>query len=224
MEVVSFVRERLAAIADPDRAAKMQRYLRTSMPMFGVPAPAQKKILREAIAAFVPEDRDAWARNVAALWDEDEREMKYAAITYARGFARRFLDPEAVPLIERMVRDGAWWDLVDDIAANLLGLVVLHHREAMRPVLEDWITDESLWIRRGAVMCQVKHKEKTDVAMLLDFCRRCAHEKTYWMRKAIGCALRHLARTDPDVVRAFLDEMGDKLSGLTRREAAKHLS
>src|SRR5438552_1134257 len=46
---------------------------------------------------------------------------------------------------------------------------------------------------------------------------------TFWLRKAIGWALRDHARTDPDWVRAEVARLGDRLSGLSRREALKHL-
>ena len=48
-------------------------------------------------------------------------------------------------------------------------------------------------------------------------------DRSFWLRKAIGWALREYARTDPDWVRAYVASAGDRLSGLSRREALKHL-
>jgi 3-methyladenine DNA glycosylase AlkD len=93
----------------------------------------------------------------------------------------------------------------------------------MAPVLERWITSEDLWLRRTAILSQTRHRAQTDVPMLLDFCRRQASDRTFWIRKAIGWALREHAKTDPEAVRAFLVEMGDRLSPLSRGEAGKHL-
>ena len=93
----------------------------------------------------------------------------------------------------------------------------------MQSVLNRWIDGEDMWLRRSAILCQNRHKERTDQEMLFDFCLRRAHEKEFFIRKAIGWALREYARTRPEEVRAFLLEHGDKLSGLSRREAAKHL-
>jgi 3-methyladenine DNA glycosylase AlkD len=59
--------------------------------------------------------------------------------------------------------------------------------------------------------------------MLFDFCLRRAHEREFFVRKAIGWALREYARSRPEAVRGFLAEHGSTLSGLSRREAAKHL-
>jgi 3-methyladenine DNA glycosylase AlkD len=45
----------------------------------------------------------------------------------------------------------------------------------------------------------------------------------FFIRKAIGWVLREYARTDSDWVRDFVDAHGERLSGLSRREALKHL-
>ena len=48
-------------------------------------------------------------------------------------------------------------------------------------------------------------------------------ESQFFVRKAIGWALRQHARVDPDWVLAFVAGHGDRLSGLSRREALKHV-
>lgn len=122
-----------------------------------------------------------------------------------------------------MAVEGAWWDLVDDVAANLVGALLLGHRAAMRPVMEAWVDDDDMWRRRTAILSQLRHRDQTDAEMLFDFCRRRAHETEFFIRKAIGWALREYSKTDPGAVAAFLRRHGDELSGLSRREAAKHL-
>ena len=201
----------------------MQRYMETEDPFFGVQRPGQRVIERELRRRFVPEGAGDWEAAVRALWAGPERELQYLAIGYAKGFRRRYLTLAAVPLFEELVRDAGWWDRVDDLAANCLGPVVARHREAMRPILERWIEDPDLWIRRTAILVHLKHGGETDVPMLFEFCRRQASDRTFWIRKAIGWALRQHARTDPQAVRAFVGELGDALSGLSRREATKHL-
>jgi 3-methyladenine DNA glycosylase AlkD len=49
------------------------------------------------------------------------------------------------------------------------------------------------------------------------------HEKEFFIRKAIGWALRDHARTAPESVRRFVIEHRDQMSGLSFREATKHL-
>lgn len=224
-ELVTVVREGLGRLGDPERAEHMQRYMKTDMPFIGVSAGERRSVVKEAARRFVPPDRAAWEAAVTALWSGPEREMKYAAIDYGKHRWRgmEFVTLDSVPVFESMVRSGAWWDFVDDLAANCVGRVVKQHRDAMRPALERWIEDEDLWVRRTAILAQLKHKDETDADMLFDFCRRQEADKSFWIRKAIGWALRQHARVDPDAVRVFLAERGDRLSGLSRREAGKHL-
>jgi 3-methyladenine DNA glycosylase AlkD len=49
-------------------------------------------------------------------------------------------------------------------------------------------------------------------------------DPSFWLRKGIGWALRECSRTDPAWVRAEVDLIGDRLSGLSRREATRHLA
>ncbi|MBX2798990.1 MAG: DNA alkylation repair protein [Myxococcales bacterium] len=220
----SFVREQLAVHASAENAAAMQRYLKTEMPFFGVKRPQIRPVERKAKRAFPPTTRAQWETGVRRLWAGPERELKYVAIAYLKGFPRAdFLDVQSVPLLEHLVRDGAWWDLVDDIAANAVGTAVRKHRADLLPVLKRWITDEDLWIRRTAILAQLKHREQTDNQLLFAFCLAQASDTSFWIRKAIGWALRQHARTDADAVRAFLATHGAALSGLSRREASKHL-
>lgn len=224
MNVGEDLRARLLPRADPERSAGMRRYLKTTQPMFGVSQADLRAVLRALRADRAPADHAAWEAGARSLWAVPEREGRYAAIDWLVAWKReRWLGPGDLPMLEAFVREGAWWDLVDALAAKAVGRVVLEHREAARPVLLRWIEDPDLWIRRTAILCQLTHRDQTDVPMLLDFCRRQESDRTFWIRKAIGWALRQHARTDPAVVRAFLAERGDRLSGLSRREAGKHL-
>jgi 3-methyladenine DNA glycosylase AlkD len=163
-----------------------------------------------------------YRENVLALWNLPHREEKYLAIGYARQFPA-FIEFGEIDLYERLIIEGAWWDLVDEIASPIVSQVVLNHRWQMRPVLEGWIESPVMWLRRSAIICHNGHKEATDWAQLSDFCLRQAGEQEFFIRKAIGWALREYARTNPDAVRTFLRAHGEKLSGLSYREAAKHL-
>jgi 3-methyladenine DNA glycosylase AlkD len=49
-------------------------------------------------------------------------------------------------------------------------------------------------------------------------------DRSFWLRKAIGWALRDHARVDPVWVKAYVGRCGDRMSGLSRREALKNLS
>jgi 3-methyladenine DNA glycosylase AlkD len=93
----------------------------------------------------------------------------------------------------------------------------------MAPLMRQWAGEEDLWLRRTAIISQLTFKERTDVGLLGDTIEPNLDDRTFWIRKAIGWALRQYARTDPDWVRETVAAYGDRLSGLSRREALKHL-
>jgi 3-methyladenine DNA glycosylase AlkD len=89
--------------------------------------------------------------------------------------------------------------------------------------MRKWIDDENLWVRRAAIIAQLKHKKDTDEQMLFEFCLRRAEEPDFFIRKAIGWSLRQYAWTNPDAVKKFLKSHGKKLPTLAVREAGKNI-
>jgi 3-methyladenine DNA glycosylase AlkD len=221
VELIDEAAALLSAEADPERAAKMAAYMKTDMPFYGVSSPARRKIVKQ-LNRFAPGTNDEYRSQVSALWEQPHREEKYVSIDWARRH-RTFITFENIDLYERMISEGAWWDLVDDIAANLVGTVARTDLDRMRPVLERWLTGDDLWLRRTVIICQLKSREQTDTALLFDACERTAHETDFFIRKAIGWALRQHSKIDPNAVRDFVEAHRAELSGLSLREATKHL-
>ena len=222
IELAKFVTAELRRVGDPSKAPAMAAYMKTGQAFFGVPTPSRVAIIRELRTRFVPIDQKAYARNVLALWQLPHREEQYVAVAYARQHSE-FVAPASMPLYERMIREGAWWDFVDEIAAHLAGAVLLNYRGKTRATIERWIDDDDMWIRRAALIAHLKHKAETDAAQLFDHCLRRAHETEFFIRKAIGWALREYAKTAPDAVKSFLEKNRKQLSNLSYAEASKHL-
>lgn len=216
-----YVREALAAAANPEKAEGMQAYMKTDMPFYGVQKPGRAPIVRTILRGYVPQTRDEYEELVLAFWQLPHREEKYIALAVATG-VEPFIVPESMPLYHRLILEGAWWDLVDEVATHLIRELVRNFPEKTWPTVDGWVEDESMWLRRTAIICQVGLKASTDADRLFDFCRRRAFEKEFFIRKAIGWALREYAKTDPDAVANFVMEHRD-LSGLSYREATKHI-
>jgi 3-methyladenine DNA glycosylase AlkD len=229
-DLVPDLRRRIADAGDPERAPRMQAYMKSALPFRGVGSPAMRVLCREAIAAHPLADRGAWRDAVLELYDHaGYREERYAALAVAghRRY-RAYRDPASLEMYRHLVVTGAWWDLVDTIATQHVGDVLARHRAEVTPLLRRWAQDDDLWLRRTAVLAQLKHRADTDTELL-----RAALEANllgsrygneFFIRKALGWALREHAKTDPDWVRAFVAEHEHNLSGLTRREALKHLA
>jgi 3-methyladenine DNA glycosylase AlkD len=221
-ELVTFVRASFRALSDSRKAREMAAYMKTEMPFYGVQKPDRVPICRELKRCFPIESHAQYTRAVLAMWSQPHREEKYTAIFLALAWPR-FIVPASLPLYRRLIVEGAWWDLVDDVAIKLVGPLVLSHRARMSPLMDRWIEDRNMWIRRSAILCRLKHKEQTDERQLFEHCLRRAHEKEFFIRKAIGWALRGYAYTAPRSVRKFLQQHGNRLAPLSFREAGKHL-
>ncbi len=84
-----------------------------------------------------------------------------------------------------MIKEGAWWDFVDDIAIHLVGALLKKDPSTIWPILERWSDDIDIWIRRTVIICQNKFKENTDQERLFNICLQHAQEKDFFIRKAV---------------------------------------
>jgi 3-methyladenine DNA glycosylase AlkD len=222
-ECVEYVQKALFALANPEKAGPMQAYMKTDMPFYGVQKQEREPIVRELLSAYPPADDEEYRAMVLALWHLPHREEKYLALAVARGH-RGFIMPESLPLYRRLIVEGAWWDLVDEVATHLIRDLVVSNPGATWQAVDPWVDDDDMWLRRAAIICQVGAKAHTDESRLFDFCSRRAHEEEFFIRKAIGWALRDYARTNPSAVAEFVAANEGRLSGLSKREATRHLS
>ena len=234
-EFAAFVSGEMDRLGDPriarDKAAYMygKRFQRMNPdgegidPFRGVQGPGLREIERSVRHRFPVTTADEYVAAVTMLWELPHREEKYLATAVAYRH-KRFITFEQLPLYRRMIKEGAWWDLVDSVAPRCIGHLLLTDREQMGPELDRWIEDDDMWIRRSALIAHLKLKDETDEVQLFDHCRRTMHEPEFFIRKAIGWALRQHARTNPDGVREFALVHRDEMSGLSFREATKHLT
>jgi 3-methyladenine DNA glycosylase AlkD len=222
--LVRAVRTGLAALADPVKAPAMQAYMKSAMPFRGVAAPERGGLLERVMAEHKLPDRVTFTATVLELWRTAEfREERYAAIALSGYRAyRQWQDPDLIPMYEEMIVSGAWWDHVDELAIRRIGPILRGDRARVTPIMLSWAADRDLWRRRSAIICQVGAKETTDTDLLTRAIEPAIAEPEFFLRKGIGWALRDYARTAPDWVRAFVDNHPE-LSGLSRREALKHI-
>ena len=224
MTLLASLRKTLAAAADPSRAPAMQAYMKSAMPYHGVAMPKVRAICKDSFASLEFTSAAAWERAVRAIWDGAKfREERYAAIalTGVRA-ARAFQTPDAMPLYEHMIVTGAWWDVVDEIATNRVGPILRTHPKTMRPLLLRWAKGADMWKARAAILAQCRSRDKTDLDLLYACIEPSLASKEFFLRKAIGWALREYARVDMREVERYVKKNESRLSGLSKREALKH--
>lgn len=223
--LIAAVREALEAAADPTKAPQMQRYMKSAMPYYGVTLPQAQRIFREVFAAHPLDGFEDWRDTVLALWHEaTHREERYAALALAQHrLYRAHRTRAALPIYEEFVVTGAWWDLVDETAGNLLDELHQHEPDWTAARMREWSTAPEMWKRRASIICQLKHKQATDLALLYDCIEPNLGDREFFIRKAIGWALRQYAWTDPDEVVRYVTANADRLSPLSKREALKNV-
>jgi 3-methyladenine DNA glycosylase AlkD len=202
----------------------MQAYMKSTMPYYGVRMPDVRAISKRAFAEHPLASSDEWQAAVLEIWRKAKhREERYVAMDLAA--QKRYAEyrtPAVLALFEEMIVTGAWWDHVDE-AAHLVGQMLRAHPKKMRPVMRAWSTDENLWKRRVSIICQISFKQDTDLELLYANIEPNLADRDFFIRKAIGWALRAHAWTDPAEVARYVREHESQLSGLSRREALKNI-
>lgn len=199
----------------------MQAYQRDQFAFLGVASKPRRAVQRAVLGRRRPPSDADLAALARGCWALDEREFQYAGTDWFGRFAPRG-GPDLIAVARELITHRSWWDTVDALASHAVGGLVAAH-PGLAVTMDRWIDDDDLWVRRTALLHQLRYGVRTDADRLFAYCERCQGESDFFIRKAIGWALRTYARTDPEAVRTFVAAQGDALSPLSRREAMKHL-
>jgi 3-methyladenine DNA glycosylase AlkD len=219
------LRRELAAAGSPERAAGARAYMKSAMPFHGVDTQTLRAICRRVFASHEVAGATAWRRDVLALWRGARfREERYAAIELTGDRrARTFQTMASLPMYEEMIVTGAWWDFVDTLASKRLGEILRNEPAPMRKAMRGWSRGEDMWKRRSAILCQISFKKDTDLDLLFALIEPSIGSKEFFLRKAIGWALRSYAWTDEKPIVKYVEKNRARLSGLSVREALKNV-
>lgn len=213
----------LEAAAEPGRAAPMQAYMRDQFVFLGVAAPQRRLAARDLLAGLKGIDADVLLEHAQLLWQQPQREYQHVALDML-ALHRRQLGVEHLPALLGLARQRAWWDSVDGMA-GIVGDVLqaeLRRGGDGHAHMDAALQHEDFWLRRIAMLHQLGWRADTDAGWLFDAALALAHEEEFFIRKAIGWALRDYARHAPAEVLAFATEHRLQLSPLSYREALKH--
>jgi 3-methyladenine DNA glycosylase AlkD len=206
--------------ADPAAAAPMRAYMRDAFPFLGIKTQRRRELSRRVLAGLSRPAEDDLRVVGLACWELPEREYQYFAVDWLARNAKA-CGPRFLTTAETLITTKSWWDTVDALASHLVGTIVANHPVAVS-TMDVWIADDNLWLARTAILHQLRYKKDTDEARLFRYCAAQAGHRDFFIRKAIGWALREYAKTDPDAVRAFV-RATPVLSSLSVREALKNV-
>ncbi|HEX7506491.1 MAG TPA: DNA alkylation repair protein [Polyangia bacterium] len=214
----------LRALGTAERAAQEKRYLKSDLEHLGVTVPALRKVVVAFLRAQPDLDREDVIGLARALWKKPIHERRAAAVDVLV-LCKNLLRPADMGFIEELLRESRGWALVDNLAASVAGDLVERFPKKLAPVLDRWAKDNDFWLRRSALLALLLPLRRGEGDFDC-FCRSAdgmLEEKEFFIRKAIGWVLRETAKKTPKRVVAWLLPRAARASGLTVREACKHL-
>lgn len=223
MDLHAELKAALEAVAEPGRVAPMQAYMRDRFVFLGVAAPQRRLAARGLLASLKGTDAATLLEHAQLLWQQPQREYQHVALDML-ALHRRQLNIGHIPALLGLARQRAWWDSVDGMAGIVGEVLQAEHQRGGdgHAHMDGALRHEDFWLRRIALLHQLGWRADTDGAWLFDAALALAHEDEFFIRKAIGWALRDYARHAPAAVLAFATQHRQRLSPLSYREALKH--
>ncbi len=220
-EFVKKVSDTLHKNSNAQNARAMENYLLGQFKFIGLKKPQRAALCKPLYDELKPIITEKWILETAPLlWKKKERELHYVALDLFEK-NKKLITPASFKTLEKMIITKSWWDSVDGISSYAIAPLILNYPE-LKGELERFSKDKNMWLNRVAIIHQILYKEKTDTKFLYRVCERHMHREEFFIRKAIGWALRQYAKTNPKEVYGFVEKNKHKLSNLSYREALKH--
>ncbi|MCT8138024.1 DNA alkylation repair protein [Anaerobacillus sp. CMMVII] len=198
----------------------MRKYMKGHFEFLGIKSPERRELARLIFKEVGKLPREEMIDFINGLWDLPEREYQYFAIDYLVKYTK-LLEEADVQFLEYLITTKSWWDTVDIIASKCVGHLFSNYPTLVAEYCERWAISENMWLRRTAILFQLKYKEKTDHELLFRIIDKNAQDNEFFIRKGIGWALREYSKTNRDAVAAFINS--HQLSNLSKREGQKYL-
>jgi 3-methyladenine DNA glycosylase AlkD len=211
----------LASHGEEEIALKQSQYMRNRFPFFGLMKENQDRYWKEFQdnhEKIAPKDSVNFCRECIQY---PEREMWYIGQkTIIKN--KNKLVAEDLEFAKQLIVQSDWWDVVDLVSSHIVGTLCSNFPE-LTSVVNTWIENEKFWLRRAALIYQLSYKEKTNEETLYRHISLTCHESEFFIRKAIGWALREYSKYNPESVRTYITKNRAKLSPLSIKEGSKYI-
>ena len=209
-----------AANADATIAKGAKAYLLNQFEFYGIKTPLRRQICKAFYASHPITNHKELTLLVKSCFAEPQRELHYFAIELV-GHHKKMWSKQTIPLIEWMITHNSWWDSVDSTNSFVISKYFLQFPEAIEPTTSKWNQSSNKWLQRMSLLFQLLYKDKTNTVLLSKYIEHTQLEEDFFIRKAIGWALRAYAYTNKKWVTQFVKDH-PSLSNLSKREALKH--
>ncbi len=210
----------LICLGDRKRAIGAQAYMKDIAPFIGVVTPERRAAVKKIAKSMRVPTSDELGATARKLWQLEEREFQYAANDliniHWKVADKNFLAEH----VEHLIVTKSWWDTVDGLGS--VAVSPLTDKYGCEKLIANWSKSPNMWLNRAAIQHQRGRKYETDVRLVLQYCDDHSGSKEFFIVKAIGWALRDIAKVNPRSVRDFLKSHPD-LGRVAVREAERGL-
>lgn len=204
-------------------AVKMSQYMRNKFSYFGLRAPQMRAVTKSHLTKNGYPEETEIPVCIQQLFEENQRELQIVALSLMDFKLKQYHALEDIEVIEYMISTKSWWDTVDYIASNHVGIYMIKYPEQIQRYIEKWLNSDNIWLKRTAILFQLKYKTQTDFELMKEIMKRCFGTNEFFINKAIGWALREYSKVNKVGVLSFVDTYNEQLSNLSKREALKYL-
>ena len=221
MNFISSLEAAFQEKSNPDNAFAMAKYMRNHFSFFGIKTEERRRIFKEVWKENKKEVGGNLRKIALELYSKPQRELQYCAIEILIKQLKGDYKKEDIQLIEKLISTNSWWDSVDTIAKNILGQYLLEYPLEIENVITRFSNSENIWLNRSAILFQLGYKQKTNFELLKSECEKHKNKNDFFIRKAIGWALREYAKTNSEAVKNYVDS--SDLKPLSKKEALKNI-
>jgi len=220
--LISILKTEFEFARNTNHAIQMEGYMKNNFPFMGIRAPERKVIQQSFISevhkTFSPKER---LKLISEFWKMEHREYQLVAMDLLNKFKKSDFELTDIAFLEQLIVTKSWWDSVDTIASNALGVYFKQFPNQQKIVTDNWSDSGNIWLMRSCLIFQLKYKWEVDFELLSSLIRKFQSNKEFFIQKAIGWSLRQYSKYNPGAVREFLAD--NKLSNLATREASKFI-
>jgi 3-methyladenine DNA glycosylase AlkD len=220
-EFVNTTRNALQPLSNPELCAGMAAYMKGVAPFLGISAPKRQAALRASWKQLPPPTSEELGRAATRLFALPEREFHYAACDaiskYREVSNEYFLDE----YLSQLLITKPWWDTVDSLVSAAVSPLCRKYDADW--LITKWSQSSDTWLIRAAITHQRGWKFDTKVDRVLEICDQHWAEQEFFIAKAIGWALRDIAKFDSLSVEGFLASHPYK-NTIARREAMRGIN
>lgn len=220
MSLVSELEKKFRTYANSDIARQQSDYMRGQFSFFGIKAPVRQNLQKPFMTRDTLPPKSEMEGIIREAWKREEREFQLFGLEFAVKYVRQY-EKKDIELFEYMITHKSWWDTVDLTASKVVGGYMKKFPEQRIPYTDKWLASDNIWLRRVAILFQLKYKQETDTKLLEKAINSNLGSDEFFINKAIGWALREYGKTNPEWVLKFVERTA--LDPLSHSEALKRL-